>query len=185
MNEKKKIPPIAALIPFLLIIGMVFLAIKSLFSGQKNTGKKQEMTPANAEAERHRKETEIAVFRTIPAEIPVNLAAVPIHSVPTPVFPPAVPPLPTMIPLSSAPVPAPKKIAAQIPSLRKRKRITRENMATIFRHGSRKLNLTTAVAELKGLGFGKSAAYGALSANGQFSGWLHFAPDGIITWTDR
>lgn len=75
--------------------------------------------------------------------------------------------------------------ATQFPARHKRKRITSENMATIFRHGSRKLNLTTAVAELKGLGFGKTAAYEALSTNGQFSAWLRFTPDGIITWSDR
>jgi hypothetical protein len=37
---------------------------------------------------------------------------------------------------------------------------------------------------LKKLGFGKTAAYAALTPNGRFSTWLQFAPDGIITWTE-
>jgi hypothetical protein len=37
---------------------------------------------------------------------------------------------------------------------------------------------------LKNLGFGKSAAYAALTPAGRFSTWLQFAPDGIITWTE-
>ena len=41
------------------------------------------------------------------------------------------------------------------------------------------LTRTAAVAALKNLGFGKSAAYDALSADGRFSAWLQFAPDGI------
>jgi hypothetical protein len=35
---------------------------------------------------------------------------------------------------------------------------------------------------LKSLGCGKLAAYEALSADGQFSVWLQFAPDGMISW---
>jgi hypothetical protein len=58
-------------------------------------------------------------------------------------------------------------------------------MAAIFQHGSRKLNLTSAVAALKNLGFGKTAAYAALTPDGKFSAWLRFEPDGIITWRDR
>ncbi len=53
-------------------------------------------------------------------------------------------------------------------------------MEIIFQQGE--LNLTEAVSTLKGLGFGKSAAYEALSVNGQFSAWLKFAPDGMISW---
>jgi hypothetical protein len=163
MNEKK-ISPIAALIPFLLIIGIVFLAIKSLFFGKKNAGEKPEIAPTDAGTENHNNPTVIPVVST-----PFSAPLVP--EIPFSVV------LPDVIPFTNDTV--------QFPLLRKRKRITRENMAAIFRHGSRKLNLTTAVAELKGLGFGKSAAYQALSVNGQFSAWLRFAPDGIITWTDR
>jgi hypothetical protein len=38
---------------------------------------------------------------------------------------------------------------------------------------------------LKKLGFGKTAAYDALSEDGRFSAWLQYAPDGIITWTNH
>ena len=55
-------------------------------------------------------------------------------------------------------------------------------MENIFRHGAHELTLTDSVAALKNLGFGKSAAYEALSADGQFSAWLQFAPDGMIAW---
>jgi hypothetical protein len=41
---------------------------------------------------------------------------------------------------------------------------------------------TGAVAALKSLGFGRTAAYDALSADGRFASWLQVAPDGIITW---
>src|SRR5271154_6745793 len=34
-------------------------------------------------------------------------------------------------------------------------------------------------------GVGKSAAYEALSPNGQFSAWLQFAPDGLISWEGK
>jgi hypothetical protein len=90
-------------------------------------------------------------------------------------------------PISAPPEPEihfPAILTETIPPRPKRKRITRKNLATIFRHGSRKLNLTTAVAELKGLGFGHSSAYQALKPEGQFSVWLRFAPDGMISWTD-
>jgi hypothetical protein len=55
-------------------------------------------------------------------------------------------------------------------------------MATVFHHGARALTRTAAVTALKGRGFGKSAAYDALSEDGRFAAWLQFAPDGIITW---
>jgi hypothetical protein len=64
----------------------------------------------------------------------------------------------------------------------KRKFVTREDLATVFQRGARALTRTAAVAILKNLGFGKTAAYDALSMDGRFSAWLQFAPDGIITW---
>jgi hypothetical protein len=57
-------------------------------------------------------------------------------------------------------------------------------MATIFQRGARALTKTAAVAALKQISFGKSAAYAALTPDGRFSDWLQFAPDGIITWTE-
>jgi hypothetical protein len=73
----------------------------------------------------------------------------------------------------------------QQPQFKKRNKILRKDMETAFQHGARAMTRTEAVEVLKSLGFGKSAAYEALSPNGRFSAWLHFAPDGIITWTDR
>jgi hypothetical protein len=72
------------------------------------------------------------------------------------------------------------KAETPFPAQFKRKRIRRKNMEIIFRQGE--LNLTEAVSALKGFGFGKSAAYEALSVDGQFSAWLKFAPDGMISW---
>jgi hypothetical protein len=55
-------------------------------------------------------------------------------------------------------------------------------MAEIFQYGRRKLDRKAAVTALKALGFGKSAAYEALSIDGRFAPRLQFAPDGIIAW---
>jgi len=76
-------------------------------------------------------------------------------------------------------------IAPQIPQPAPKKFVIREDLATVFHRGSRGLTRTAAVAALKKIGFGKSAAYDALLEDGRFSAWLRFAPDGIITWTDR
>jgi hypothetical protein len=46
----------------------------------------------------------------------------------------------------------------------------------------RTLRRTAAVEALKRLGFGKTAAYAALSQDGRFNAWLICAPDGIIAW---
>jgi hypothetical protein len=83
-------------------------------------------------------------------------------------------------------VPAPQKIVAQLPPLPpiKRKTVGREDMANVFQRGTRSFSRTDAVAALKRLGFGKTAAYSALSPDGRFSAWLQCAPDGIITWTE-
>jgi hypothetical protein len=53
-----------------------------------------------------------------------------------------------------------------------------------FSSAARTLTRTAAVAALKKIGFGKTAAYAALSPDGRFFAWLQFVPDGIITWTD-
>jgi len=55
-------------------------------------------------------------------------------------------------------------------------------MAMVFHRGARSLTRKAAVAALKSLGFGKTAAYEALSADGRFVSWLQIAPDGTITW---
>jgi len=82
------------------------------------------------------------------------------------------------VPASSIPATTENPVASPI------KTITRENMAAIFNHGARKLDRKAAVIALRAFGFGKSAAYEALSPNGRFSSWLHCAPDGKITWKD-
>ena len=194
MNTNQKFPGNGSPVPVLVIIGLGFALVNWLLSDD-DTEKKPETTPANTEAENRRKESETPpktpAFRPIPAEIPANPAIVPIHSAPAPVFPPAVAPVSAIIqpfsvspvPKVSAPVPAPQKIAAQIPSPPiKKKFVTREDLATVFHQGARGLTRTAAVATLKRLGFGKSAAYDALSPDGRFSAWLQCAPDGIITW---
>jgi hypothetical protein len=52
---------------------------------------------------------------------------------------------------------------------------------TVTHSGKRALTRTAAVAALKTLGFGKTAAYKALSMDGRFVTLLQFAPDGTIT----
>jgi hypothetical protein len=185
MNEKKKIPLIAALIPLLLLFGAVccvVMVFKWIFSGKKGVDKHPETVPANAETENHRNETEtthkIPAFRPIPAEIPPAIV-----SVPKPLIQPVSAPLASMV---SASVPAPQKAVSQTtPPAINKKFVTREVMETIFQHGARALTRSAAVAAFKKLGFGKTAAYDALEEDGKFSAWLRFAPDGIITWTDR
>lgn len=64
-----------------------------------------------------------------------------------------------------------------------RRNVTREDLSAIFGSGSRTLTRPAAVAALKQIGFGKTAAYKALSMDGRFASLLHFAPDGMIAWT--
>lgn len=64
----------------------------------------------------------------------------------------------------------------------KRRIVLREDLARIFQHGAHSLYRMDAVAELQNLGFGKTAAYEALSPDGRFASWLKIAPDGVITW---
>jgi hypothetical protein len=178
MNTNQKFPGNGSPVPVLVIIGLGVALVNWLFSDD-DTEKKPETAPADVIAERRRKEAETPVFRHIPAEIPAKPAIIPIHSAPAPVFPPAVAPVTKV----SAPVPAPQKIAAQIPPPPiKKKFVTREDLATVFHQGACGLTRTAAVAALKRLGFGKSAAYDALSPDGRFSAWLQCSPDGIITW---
>jgi hypothetical protein len=184
MNPKQTIPPIAKAVPALLAGFVIFLALKELFSAKKDTETKPETFPANVEAENRRNEAEsVPPIHTIPAEIPPKPVIISVPSVPKPFISPVSASLVDKISVS---VPDPQKIAAQIPLLPlKRKSIMRKDMETAFQHGARGMTRTEAVAALKKLGFGKSAAYEAFSENGCFSTWLRFAPDGIITWTDR
>jgi len=166
MNAKQIIPVIAKIAPPVLFGVAIYYGLKWLFSAD-DTEKKPETATANTGMERSRKETETTAFRPIPAKIPVKPAAAPVPAV----FPPF-----------SVPAQAPQKTAPQLPPPARKKFIAREDLANIFQRGARALTRTAAVAALKKLGFGKTAAYDALSPDGRFSAWLRFAPDGIITW---
>jgi hypothetical protein len=193
MNAKQTIPIVARLAPAIAVVAPPLLLVGGvaffvwLLSDDKK--KKSDTAPAATE----RKPLPIpsdtsgnsVENRGIPAEIPAKPAAAPV---------------PAVIPSFSASVTAPQKIVAEVPPPpvipavktapriplpAQKKFITREDMAKIFNGGARALTRTGAVTALKSLGFGKTAAYDALLTDGRFSAWLQFAPDGIITWTDR
>jgi len=187
MNAKQIIPVIAKIAPPALFGVAIYYGLKWLFSTD-DTEKKPETAPASTGTERRRKDAETTAFRPIPAETPAKPAAVHVPSASRVIVPPpAVPSVPKVT--AFAPVPAAvtvPKIVTQAPPPPpiKKKFVTREDLANIFQRGARALTRTAAVAALKKLGFGKTAAYAALTPNGRFSTWLQFAPDGIITWTE-
>lgn len=152
MNPKQTIPVIARVAPPLLLVALVGLAIKSLFFDEKSE-KKPETAPAN--------------------EFPKNVPVIP------PVSVPAAPKIPLPVPI---PVVSISKDLLQSSLPKKRQVVLREDLARIFQHGARSLYRVDAVAELQNLGFGKTAAYEALSPDGKFASWLKIAPDGIISW---
>jgi hypothetical protein len=183
MNPKQTIPLIATLapvapaiapfIPALLVGGAIVLVLKCFLSDDEKE-KKPETMPANAEIQRKEAETaqKIPAFRTIPAEIPAKPAIVSVPSAPKPIIPPVS--VPSVL----------KVFATRIAPPIKKKFVTRNDLATVFQRGARALTRMAAVAELKKIGFSKTAAYAALTPDGRFSTWLQFAPDGIITWTE-
>ncbi len=174
MNTNQKFPGNGSPVPILLICGLAFAALQWLFSAEDKE-KKPGTAPANTETEGRRKVAETTAFRQIPAEISVKPVAVPMLSAPVPLI--SVPVSPVSVSLTKNVASAPPK-----PPLKKRKIITREDMATAFQCGAPALTLKDAVAALKNLGFSKTAAYEALSPDGRFSTWLQFAPDGMIIW---
>jgi hypothetical protein len=102
-------------------------------------------------------------------------------------------PLPVVTPVYAAPappkvtIPQPSVIPAariqpDIQPLARKKGITHEDMAKVFSGGARGLTRMAAVSALKTSGFGRTAAYDALSPDGRFSAWLKCAPDGLMTW---
>jgi len=129
-----------------------------------------------------------AVTRPVPVTPSAPVSA-PVTARPVPVAPPVqvVSPVPAPVtvvaktPIPVPPAPAPVKIPAEIPLPAPRKLITRQDMEKIFA-GKANLTRTAAVAALKKLGFGKSAAYDALLPDGRFATWLRSAPDGTISW---
>src|ERR1700722_9238164 len=183
MNPKQTVPLIATLapvapaiapfIPAILVGGAIFLVLKCLLSDDEKENK-PEIIPSSPEIQRKEAETaqKIPAVRIIPAEISAKPAIVSVPSAPKPFIPPVS-------------VPSVLKVSAmQIPPPIKKKFVTRNDLATIFQRGARALTRTAAVAALKKIGFGKTAAYAALTPDGRFSAWLQFAPDGIITWAE-
>lgn len=195
MNPKQTVPlavtlaPVIAAAPPVLIgaaIGLGIIWLLKCLSDAEPT-KQPETMPAS-QAGIPRKLPEPAVFRQIPAEVLTKPVAVPRPAVPRVAVPPTA--LPS-VPKIAAPVPVPvavivPKVMPQVlpPPPIKKKVVTREDMATVFQRGARTLTRPAAVAALKSLGFGKTAAYAALLPDGRFAAWLKIAPDGIIAWTD-
>jgi hypothetical protein len=207
MNAKQTVPLIATLGPIIaaaapavLIGGAIGLGaiwlIKSLTD--ETEAPKPDTAPSQVDAENQRKAVETAVFRQSQAEMSAKTAA-PLR----PVLPPAIIPPPAAPLMSKQPPaisPAPEKRPSVIETAAaiatqaapptppagplKRKVVTREDMAAVFQCGARALSRSTAVVALKSRGFGQTAAYAALSADGRFAAWLNIAPDGIINWTD-
>jgi hypothetical protein len=184
------LPALAAAAPPLIIgegICVVgFLLLKRLFSADEE--KQPEAVPATAAPERP-----ALVVPSFSGGNSVQNRSIP----PTSGGKPNMTPAPAIVPASSAPavliipVPQPSAIPAMniapqvpLPPPIKKKFITREDVANVFQRGARALTRTAAVAKLKQLGSGKTAAYAALTPDGRFSAWLQFAPDGIITWTE-
>ena len=145
------------LVPLLAKLGLFGLAVWAIGSLFSDDGAEQKPDPAPT------------------GGIPRNFAEISVNpQVSTPPVP--------KIPLPAATAPA-AKIAAQTPPPPvNRRHVTREDMASIFQRGTRAMTRTEVVVVLKTLGFGHTAAYEAVSANGRFASWLQFAPDGIIKW---
>lgn len=185
MNTKQTVPlavtlaPVIAAAPQLLIggaIGLgVVLLVKWLVTPDKD--KQPDATPPKQDTEASRKPAETVVIREIPARPVVQ----PVPSVPRPPTPPAI-----IRPVPAAPLspvaPIVKATSLALPQPAGKKFVTRADLAAIFDNGARALNRKAAVAALKRLGFGKTAAYSALSPDGRFNVWLQCAPDGMITW---
>ena len=163
MNGRTNIPPVAPLV----FIGLAVLALKALFSSEA------EKKPETAPAAPGRK----------PSPIPLNSAGnacIPPFSAGKISAPPAAPPVPA-VSAASAVLPIAGSLPVRQPVPGNGRTITREDLAAIF-NGARGLTRTAAVSALKAFGFGKTAAYDALSPDGRFSAWLRCSPDGIITW---
>lgn len=80
----------------------------------------------------------------------------------------------TSAPVSVAPLAPPPVVG--------NRRITREDLAEALAYGARSMTRQAAVAALQALGFGKTAAYKALSPDGRFAEFVELTPDGLIEW---
>ena len=85
----------------------------------------------------------------------------------------------TPLPVLSPTIPL--KTSALSPTAENR-RMTREDIAEALEYGSRAVPRGEAVAKLQALGFGKTAAYKALSPSSRFAEFIEIAPDGLIEW---
>jgi hypothetical protein len=188
MNPKQTVPLVVTLAPFiaaappLLIGAAIGLGLIWLFSEDEKA--KPATKPAEAKPESSwtsaKSIVKTPLVRQTPAEIPIKPVRVPVTTPPL-----SVPSAPKTTTAAPAPVVVPAiKAVIQAPPPIKRKIVTRQDVAAIFQNGARELSRTAAVAALKRLGFGRTAAYAALSAHGRFASWLNHAPDGIISWTD-
>lgn len=208
MNNKQLLPLIAKLGLF----GGIIWVVSTIFSDNDAETKpasdplKTEPDNQRKPAENSWKETEIPAK---PAAVPVSSARAPVVTLPVKTVERilqsmAIPPdsagksnsgtvfpvnfvenepeilIPTIPPVFSTDIPT---VKTEIPANR-RNLITREHMAAIFDQGKILLNRKTAAELLKELGFGKSAAYEALSPDGRFSAYLYDTPDGMISWED-
>jgi hypothetical protein len=89
------------------------------------------------------------------------------------------PPVPDVPPPITATAPAPAPLSD---SPARAKRVRREDLAEALAYGARSMTRGEAVAALQNLGFGKTAAYKALSEQGRFVEFLHHTSDGLIEW---
>ena len=184
--------PVLAAAPAIIVGGAIGLGIAYLLNTlfDNATKEKPEAVPVKTDAETSRKPAEIGVFHEIPAGISVQtvpafrpqsaLSAIPsAHAAQKAVAVPAA----SVIQEAVQPVvPVAKPILPAAPKPLAKKSISRADMAAVFDKGKRSLTRTAAVGTLRRLGFGKSAAYAALSPDGRFNTWLRCAPDGIISW---
>lgn len=83
-----------------------------------------------------------------------------------------------------APTPGPKAAPAveSAPPPLPARRVRREDVAEALVYGARSMTRGEAVAALQALGFGKTAAYKALSPDGRFAEFLAQTPDGLLEW---
>jgi hypothetical protein len=90
-------------------------------------------------------------------------------------------------PVPDVPQPAPVVPLAETPAVPSNpppqaKRVRREDVAEALAYGARSLTRTEAVTALQNLGFGKTAAYKALSPDGRFASLIRKSSDGLLEW---
>jgi hypothetical protein len=91
----------------------------------------------------------------------------------------AAPVLPLPVPVLAEPALVPSPVPVSSATAR---RVTREDLAEALAYGERAFTRKEAVAAIEVLGFRKTAAYKALSAEGKFGSLIEFTPDGLMAW---